>query len=420
MENVKVNASELLFFLVSIGILTLFLPPIFLPISGSSLTVYIGEPFIWMAAVFWIVSILKRKQFVLNQIGKYTLLLVVLGIVSLINVTNIGRYIIGASTYIETALIALMFSDITFKEKFQLKSIKYFVYSACILALFIISKTIIENGGNFIVGHKIILSVGASNYLATILLLPYFVSLTSLFKNKVSLMNLLTLSILGVAIIFTGSRTALGVTVALSFIYLLWEIIFNPKQKVGKKIGSLLITFIGVSLIYLVGNKFIEQMIMEGRFSNLSQQSNALSRFQIFREYYEAFLSHPFVGNGYMNVNGLNDYYLAHNLFLQALGDGGIFFCLVFIAMLFSIYRYLHKTIKKTENLIFKSFVIGYKRGFIAVLLHGLFEPSFGTKLFMVYLFIGLGIIIASSPQKKVNVSNDQQNIETDKTNIAI
>ncbi|MGG0591312.1 O-antigen ligase family protein [Priestia megaterium] len=409
MKNVKVSASNLFFFLVSIGILTLFLPPIFLPVAGSSLTVYIGELFIWIAALFWVVSIFKRKKFVLNRIGKYTLLLVVFGILSLVNVTNIGRYIVGASTYIETALIALMFSDITFKEKFQLKSTKYFVYSGCILALFIISKTIIENGGNFVVGHKIILSVGASNYLATILLIPYFVSLTSLFKNKFSLMNLLTLSILGVAIIFTGSRTALGVTAALSFVFLLWEIAFNPKQKARKKIGSLLLTFIGVGIIYLLGNKFIEQMIMEGRFSD---QSNALSRFQIFREYYEAFLNHPIVGNGYMNINALDQYYLAHNLFLEALGDGGILFFLVFVAMLTSIYRYLNQTIKKTENLKFKTFVIGYKRGFIAVFLHGLFEPSFGTKLFMIYLFIGLGIIIASNQQRKVNVSSKQQNKE--------
>ncbi|MFE3976614.1 MULTISPECIES: O-antigen ligase family protein [unclassified Peribacillus] len=402
----KVNSGYLFFFLISISILTLFLPPFFFPIAGSILTIYFGEIFLWLCFVIWLVAVAKKRNFTLSCIGKYCLILIFIGILSLINTTNIGRYLIGLSTYIEVALIVLMFTDIVFNQKYQSKIIRYFKYSGCILSLFIISKTLFENNGDFILGNKITLNIGASNYLASILLLPFFISLTAIFNNKFSLKNLLLLLVIGVAIIFTASRTALFVAIVLSATYVILDVIINKNTRFTKKVFSLILILFGAGVIYYIGKDFLTEMIQSGRFDNLSEQSNLLSRFQIFQEYLDAFLNHPFVGNGFLNVNGLNEYYLAHNFILQVLGDNGFISLLIYIGLLITIYRYLNSRYNATTNIDLKSFILGYKRGFLAVLIHGMLEPNFGTKLFMIYIFIGLGIIIASTTGEERKIIN--------------
>jgi O-antigen ligase len=192
----------------------------------------------------------------------------------------------------------------------------------------------------------------------------------------------------------------------LSATYVILDVIINKNTRFTKKVFSLILILFGAGVIYYIGKDFLTQMIQSGRFDNLSEQSNLLSRFQIFQEYFDAFLNHPFVGNGFLNVNGLNEYYLAHNFILQILGDNGFISLLIYIGLLITIYRYLNSRYNATTNIDLKSFILGYKRGFLAVLIHGMLEPNFGTKLFMIYIFIGLGIIIASTTGQERKKNN--------------
>ncbi|MDN3437278.1 O-antigen ligase family protein [Planococcus sp. APC 3900] len=400
----KTVAGKSLMFFIALSILTMFLPPISLSIVSSTLTIYVGEIFLWVTLFLWIILIFNKRSFTFNGLGKYSLGLVLMGFLSLINTTDYGRFFIGFSTYVEVFLIIIMFSDIKLVGKFQEKIFMYYLYSGGILSLFIIGYTLIENEGSFLVGNKIILDIGASNYLASILLLPFFIVFTQLTKSVFSVKGLILVLLIGAAIIFTASRSALLIMIGLAFLFLLKDILFNRSATLVKRVTSLTTVLVGSGLTYFIGREFIAQMIEAERFSNLSEQANLLSRFDIFEEYFLAFSQNPFLGKGFLNVDGMGEYYLAHNLFLQVLGDNGFIFFVLFVLLLVSIYRMLGRSFKSFENPFLRMFVLGFRRGFLAIIIHGMLEPNFGTKLFMLYLFIGIGIIIATNYSSETNM----------------
>ncbi|MEX5519325.1 O-antigen ligase family protein [Bacillus cereus] len=397
----SIRASGIINFLACLGILTLFLPPIFLTIVGSTFTLYVGEIFILILGFLWIISLLKHGKLGINRVIKVLFGFLVISSLSIVMADNMGRYFIGFTTYLETFLILLMFSNLNFNKVQQTNMMNYYLYSGIILSLWIIQKTIFENHGDFIIGNKIALEIGKSNYLASILMIPFYLFYTMLLKEDQTframkkVKNLLGLIVIGIAIIYTGSRTCLGIVGVLTFIYVLKDAILVKKNLI-KIVVSLI--FIGVFLagLYSIAGDFINQMVGEGRFKDIRNQSNLLERGVIFKEYFTAFLQSPILGNGFNNINALDQYYLAHNFILQVLGDNGILACLLFLIFIFSILIFLKKNIRYSKDIELGIFMLGYKRGFYAVLLHGLLEPNFGTKLFMIYLFWGLGIIIAS------------------------
>lgn len=397
----SIRASGIISFLAYLGLLTLFLPPVFLPIVGSTFTLYVGEIFILFLGFLWIISIVKQGKLGINKIIRVLFGFLVISSLSIIMADNMGRYLIGFTTYLETFLILLMFSNLNFNKVQQTNMMNSYLYSGIILSLWIIQKTIFENHGDFIIGNKIVLEIGKSNYLASILMIPFYIFYTMLLKegsaftNTKKMKNLMGLTVIGIAIIYTGSRTCLGIIGALTFIYVLRDAILVKKNLI-KIVVSLI--FIGTFLagLYAFAGEFINQMVGEGRFDDIRNQSNLLERGVIFKEYFNAFLQSPILGHGFNNINALNQYYLAHNFILQVLGDNGIIACVLFLVFIFSIYIFLKKNIRDSKNIELSIFMLGYKRSFYAVLLHGLLEPNFGTKLFMIYLFLGLGIIIAS------------------------
>lgn len=405
MDNKTIKKDNIIYALTLISILTMFLPPIYLPIGTSTLIVYFGELPLYVLFLLSVVAVLKSNKIVINNLFLILFLITFLGLISILNAEDYGRYFIGLSTYIETILIVFIFSNVNFNGNSILKLQKYYLFSSVVLCMQILYETLAVNNGNFKIGEKIVLEIGGSNYLATILMIPFFILLTFVFTKEKQVLNIILLVIIGTSIILTGSRTSLIVLIALTTSIIMKEIFFNFKIKFRKRIKYGLLSIITIVIIYIFTGKFVRQMIEEGRFENLSSQSNAISRFQIYNDYYDAFLSHPIIGSGLMNVDGLNQNYLAHNFILQAFGDGGFLFGVFFILLILYMYLFLNKIIKlKTEN---AHFVLGYKRGYIAVLIHGLFEPNFGTKLFMIYLFIGYGLIIAEHYNLKKMMKRD-------------
>lgn len=384
----------------------LFLPPLTVPIFGSQLTLYIGEVVLLVTIIISFFCLLLQRKLQINNPTKIFFFFFYTSFFSILNANDIGRFMIGFMVYAEVFFILLIFSNFKFNKKQSTNAIKFYLYSSIVLALFIIQKTLFENQGNFIIGQKIDLEIGGSNYLASILMLPLFIFYTMLVKGKITIKNIgLAFGFITIAtsIIYTGSRASLFIVLAL-FLLLPVKDIFFSKQGVVKKLLSILGIMVLTSFIYEVGGNFLNQMIAQGRFSNLSSQSNLTSRFLIFREYFEAFLNHPIIGNGYNNVNALNRNFLAHNFVLQTLGDNGLMSTVLFLSFIISIFVFLHKKLKLIDNEKLKVFIIGYRRGLFAVVLHGLLEPNFGTKLFMLYIFLGLGIIMSSS---KFNIEKE-------------
>ncbi|WP_214858363.1 O-antigen ligase family protein [Exiguobacterium sp. s191] len=395
MNNKAISIDRIPYAMTVISILTVFLPPIFIPISSSTLILYYGEITFYGLFLVAITLIFKFNKIIINKLFFILISLLFVGFISILNADDYGRYFIGLSTYIEITLIILVFSNIFYSDESIKKLKKYYLISSIFLCVQILYKALIVNDGDFLIGNKIVLELGGSNYLATILMIPFFIALTFVFNKENSFLNVAFLCIIGTSIILTGSRTALILLIILSIVILMKETLFNFKIKFRNKFKYLSLSLLAIFIIYLFTGKFIKQMIEVGRFDNLSNQSNALSRFQIFEDYYNAFLNHPIIGNGLMNVNGLNQNYLAHNFILQAFGDAGFLFGVLFITLIIYMYIYLNKVIKETNENI--NFVIGFRRGYTAVLLHGLFEPNFGTKLFMLYLFLGFGLIVSEN-----------------------
>lgn len=403
----KLHNNFLFYSLFCSGILLLFLNPVDIAVGGMHLSMLYGEMLLLFAALLWSLKTLAEAGTIRsNNIVKYMFLLTLVGALSITTADNYGRYIAGFLNYLEPLLIVLIFSNVALGEQKITKLVNYYVVSGLYLSLLIIYNTIFVNGGNFVSGHKIALDIGASNYLASLLLIPFFIAYTMLFMTKFSLSKLFSLICLiaiGSAIIYTGSRTVMGLMFGLIFAILVLDIL-SRKQRMVKKVGYLLFVTICSFAVYLTSHSFIEQMNVGGRFQDLQ---NAFVRFDIFGAYWDAFLEHPIFGNGFMNVKALGVYYWAHNTVLQILGDCGIIAAILFFVLVVSIFKFMRNTLKITTNEKFRALIIGYRRGFIAAMLHGMFEPNFGTKLFMIYVFIGLGLVISiyNCERKSVEVA---------------
>ncbi len=395
------------------SILTLFFPPISLHFGGSSLTIYIGEAFILLSTLLWLIKVLAQKQFEVIHFTKYLFIFLLLSLLSTINVHDFGRYLQTFLAYLEVLFILLLFSNLHFDQKQQTRAINFYIYAGLFLAFSVILKTLVINGGDFIIGQKIQLSIGGSNYLATNMMIPFFILFTSLFNSdsvKKMIKTLFFLLVFSVAIVYTGSRTALIFLLFFIVVFSIKELFWAKKRTVNKGTSfALFALFMGS--FYLLGNEFIGQMISEGRFENLLHQSNLMERFAIFGEYFDAFLLHPFVGNGFSNVNALHQYYLAHNFILQLLGDTGLVATVVFLTFMTSIFLYLRRNVRLDSNPALATFIVGYKRGLIVVLCEGMLEPNFGTKLFMLYLFMGLGIVIASNTAERLQHEHGDEHL---------
>ncbi|OBZ09821.1 hypothetical protein A8L34_21360 [Bacillus sp. FJAT-27264] len=406
--------------LLSLGILTFFAASYNINFLGSSLSVSVGE-FVFLGALFfYFLGVLSQKRKIyVNTVAGLLLSISLVGFFSVINAFDYGRFLVGFFNYIEAALIFIFIINLQFSDKSLRTMFMVYILSAGVLSIRIIFQTYFVNNGNFIIGNKIAMDVGGSNYLASLLLLPLIMSLTLLMqagKAKSIIFYLIMMVMLSTSIVFTGSRTALLILAVLVPMFFISDIV-QSKQPLRQKILNIVVVLIGTGLAYRFFEEFIKQMIVQGRFENLIYQSNVTARYTIFTDYFKAFLNHPFLGNGFMNVQSQGILIWAHNSFLQIFADAGVLAGCLFIALILVTFKSLKAILMIVQDKFLRSCIVGYRRGFFALFLHGLFEPNFGTKLFMVYVFIGLALVFVSY---RIMIQSTHPNGSIDKSELLV
>ncbi|OMD74812.1 O-antigen ligase family protein [Paenibacillus odorifer] len=412
--------------LLSVGLLTLFVSSFNVAFFGSYLAVSLGEFILLGALLFYFFSVLsQKKKIYINTVTNLLFGISFIGFFSVINAFDYGRFFVGLLNYIEVALLLSLIINIEFNEKTLKRMFIIYIFSAGILASRIVLKTFFVNSGDFIIGNKITMDIGGSNYLASLLILPFIMSLTLIMHGgriRAILFYLLMLVILITSIVFTGSRTALLILCIVTPFFFVLDVL-NSKQQIKRKIVNVMLVVIGTGLAYKFFEGFIKQMIAQGRFDNLFYQTNVTARYTIFMDYFSAFLDHPFLGNGFMNVKSQGILIWAHNSFLQIFADAGLLTGCLFLALILVIFKSLRVIMTMVQDKFLLSCIVGYRRGFFVLFLHGLFEPNFGTKIFMIYVFIGLGLVFASYRLyecKKNQIIQDSMKSQLDRKVVAI
>jgi len=130
MNNKAISIDRIPYAMTVISILTVFLPPIFIPISNSTLILYYGEITFYGLFLVAITLIFKFNKIIINKLFFILISLLFVGFISILNADDYGRYFIGLSTYIEITLIILVFSNIFYSDESIKKLKKY--YSFCV------------------------------------------------------------------------------------------------------------------------------------------------------------------------------------------------------------------------------------------------------------------------------------------------
>lgn len=374
-----------------------FIDPVAIPLAGSSLILGFSDLTVFMLAVIVSIIVIKRGFIKYNSIMLGFLLFLEVSIVSLFYTQNIGRWLIGDLNYIKAFLILFIFNNLyQNKDNRKVKLLfRCYYLSFSILIIRIFYETFIVNQGNFLVGNKIELLIGGSNYLASMLLIPVAISLTRTFLLKATWIDVAVLLTSLAGIIFTGSRTVIIIS-TITIIGFVTGIILISKLSLKKKIYSFGMFIIGMLLMYKLSFNFFMQMVSDDRFNNLSQQANVLSRFSIFQVYLTQWQKHILFGNGFMNieVDGINT--LAHNTFFQLLADNGAVGTVIMLFCIINIFRLFIKLIKSinfNQDRELWCWIFGLLLGFTLTVIHGMFEPNWGTRQYMLVMFMGLGIL---------------------------
>ncbi|MDT2759582.1 O-antigen ligase family protein [Enterococcus xiangfangensis] len=402
MEKKKISVI-----LLSLSLITLFFPPIIISIAGFGLVIPIGEIFLYLSVAFRIKFNARIKiDRVLLLYGLY----IYFSFFSLINSISVSRFIIGFQWYVTGFVALALVARATQNKKEILLLVRSFYLGIILLALQVIANTLFVNGGRFLVGNKIQLSIGGSNFLATffLLLIPlgfnYFLE-----KKRIRYFAIFTLAMVG--LVYTASRSALLIAIGYILIKIIL-VLFSRHISVPRKIQSLLTVSVLIGLVSWSIKDFILEQFSYGRFDDLSEQGNLLSRVQVFEVYWEKFISHPILGNGYLNVEDDQVFLMAHNWPLQFLADGGFLSTLLIIGVVFYLVWTAYNTARNMNDraeldVEIRRFPVGYFEGLILFLVHGFFEPNFNSKLGLIIVFSGYGL---TKLIKNMEVESNEKN----------
>lgn len=212
--------------------------------------------------------------------------------------------------------------------------------------------------------------VGAEpNFTGLNLLIPLAINLGFLFK-KFSLFNLLLSIITLLGILGTYSRTSFLVSIIIIVLFILFS---NAKYKL------FIIALIPISafVIALYFPEFVDRI---DTIQTAATEGQGSGRFPLYLESIDNFCSSPIIGIGAGQTPVVSKYKLeAHNLFLQTLGENGIF-GFVFIMLLFV------KSLKMAFSLRTKEpmFLIGL----IAVLINCNTVSAFDLRTILSFVII--------------------------------
>jgi O-antigen ligase len=202
--------------------------------------------------------------------------------------------------------------------------------------------------------------------------------------------------LMGIAIIFTGSRGGL-----ISFVAILAFIVFtnlltgrtmvqtpegeeigvNPRPKLMMIAGcGLLILFMFLAVLLLGG----EQSVLRGLGAGGTQVDFTTGRSHFWSVAVQIFWSHPVLGAGldafgnafsqFDTWNGTFRIQQAHNDYLQILADAGIAGFLCVAAFIYLLFKKTLQVIKESEDVFRKNTAIGALAGCAGILIHSFFD----------------------------------------------
>ena len=224
-----------------------------------------------------------------------------------------------------------------------------------------------------------------------VLILPIFISLLFIYKDKISRIFLFATALFGLWLL-TNSVSRISV-----ISYLVSSTLALVLLKKYKEV--FLVIF--VSLIF-----FFSSQALLGRYLNLgvyAQESSPVSvvedrstsiRFNVeWPRALRAFIKNPIIGTGYSSIGLATD-----NDYLRALGEVGILGFSAFILILVRVSEVFYKVRDRLNDFtdIEKGFIAGIIGGFVGILLNAMFIDIFEASKFaiMLWLFIALAVYL--------------------------
>lgn len=168
------------------------------------------------------------------------------------------------------------------------------------------------------------------NFHGLSLLIPFTINLSFLFR-KVNLPNILLTILTYLGILGTFSRTSFLVSTLIVVLFL----IYSPNRKGKNKVFDSLVFIIIVYGVYLAVSTFFPAFTERiESIQEAATMNNVSGRTPLYLEAINNFIHNPFLGVGTGQTAYYSIYKLeSHNLFLQTLGENGIFGFAVLFAL---------------------------------------------------------------------------------------
>jgi O-antigen ligase len=232
-------------------------------------------------------------------------------------------------------------------------------------------------------------------------------------KLQMKLLSLTLITLFSVSVFITGER--------LSFIIILSAIFFSSLLILDlKKILILVVLLSSVGLIFYEQNRFLKNRVTETIEIIFNIQNSSYGR--IFQSSYEVWKKNKLIGSGLKNYNNecvklkdkniYNSQYAycspthSHNILLQVMSETGFIGLIIFIALYFSLLKYLlvkYNRIKYDLNDEMKSIFKGCYTFIIIALFPFITSGSFFTSWNGSFFWLHIGLALATLNSKKLS-----------------
>lgn len=208
------------------------------------------------------------------------------------------------------------------------------------------------------------------NFQGLILLVPFAINFFFLTK-KVNLLNVVLTVITFLGILGTFSRTSFLVSIIITGLYAIMPQNRNHRLNPNRLV---LVSVLFVSLIFIVTTYFPDFSDRIETIQEAARGNQGSGRFPLYKEALQNFFSNPLFGVGTGQTPVISKYHLeSHNLFLQTLGENGLFSFIILISLFWWYIREAYKL--RFDCLVF--FIAG-----IAVILNANTVSYFDMRVF--------------------------------------
>ncbi len=162
-------------------------------------------------------------------------------------------------------------------------------------------------------------------------------------------------------------------------------------------------SLLGVSLIFFLRMPFGRRVT--DSIQTIDVDPNVATSFRLDRwtSAIEIGLKHPLTGVGFCGFENFEKNHQgtsAHNAFLQSLCIGGIPQLVIFLIVLFNVYKEIRKALQKKGTIFLKSFVEGLFSFYIGYVISALFSDHFISFYYLNLIFWGLFAIAISIAER--------------------